>query len=151
MDDYETDLQLDDHNEVDVWAGEDEVSAAGMPEALWCDAGVKHHPPEPDSWVYRLADEVELQRLCSMGVLARAGEEAQLVTDKLTIKFVYDWRLKTFVNANGVERKRWLRRSRLGPSCQRVCIRGKTLRHIQSCNFHSYPQPTSSDVFAKGW
>ena len=84
MDDYETDLQMDDHNEIDLWAGEDEVATTGMPEALWCDAEVKQHPPEPDSWVDRLADEVELQRLCSMGVLARAGEEAQLVTDKLT-------------------------------------------------------------------
>jgi hypothetical protein len=37
MDDYETDLQIDDHNEVDVWAGEDEVATTGMPEALWCD------------------------------------------------------------------------------------------------------------------
>ena len=48
-----------------------------------------------------------------MGVLVRAGEEAAFVTDKLTTKFVYDWRLKTFVDGNGVERKRWLRRSRL--------------------------------------
>lgn len=29
MDDYETDLQLDDHNEVDVWTGEDDVSPTG--------------------------------------------------------------------------------------------------------------------------
>ena len=41
-----------------------------------------------------------------MGILARAGEEAQKVTDKLTTKLVYDWRLKTFVDENGVERKR---------------------------------------------
>jgi hypothetical protein len=57
MDDYETDLQLDDHNEVDVWTGEDDVSPTGMPEVLWCDADIKHHPPEPDSWVDRLADK----------------------------------------------------------------------------------------------
>ena len=113
LDDYETDLQMDDHNEIDLWAGDDEVATTGMPEAPWCDADVKQHPPEPDSWVDRLADEVELQRLCSVGVLVRAGEEAQLVTDKLTTKFVYDWRLKTFVDGNGVERKRWLRRPRL--------------------------------------
>ena len=48
---------MDDHNEIDVWAGEDEVATTGMPEALWCDADVKHHPPEPDSWVDRLADK----------------------------------------------------------------------------------------------
>jgi hypothetical protein len=113
MDDYETDLQMDDHNEIDVWAGEDEIATTGMPEAPWCDGDIKQHPPEPDSWVDRLADEVELQRLCSMGVLARAGDEAQLVTDKLTTKFVYDWRLKSFMDENGVERKCWLRRSRL--------------------------------------
>lgn len=46
---------MDDHNEIDVWAGEDEVATTGTPEALWCDADVKHHPPEPDSWVDRLA------------------------------------------------------------------------------------------------
>ena len=40
-DDYDTDLQLDDHDEVDVWAGEGEVAAAGMPEELWCDADAK--------------------------------------------------------------------------------------------------------------
>ena len=113
MDDYETDLQMDDHNEIDVWAGEDEVVTTGMPEALWYDGDIKQHPPEPDQWVDRLADEVELQRLCSMGVLARAGDEAQLVNDKLTTKFVYDWRLKSFMGENGLERKRWLRRSRL--------------------------------------
>ena len=61
MDDYETDLQMDDHNEIDVCAGEDEVATTGMPEALWCDADVKQHPPEPDSWVDRLADEVEVK------------------------------------------------------------------------------------------
>ena len=34
IDDYETDLQLDHHNQTDVWAGEDEVATTGMPEAL---------------------------------------------------------------------------------------------------------------------
>ena len=51
MDDYETDLQMDDHNEIDVWAGEDEVVTTGMPEALWYDGDIKQHPPEPDQWV----------------------------------------------------------------------------------------------------
>ena len=36
-------------------------------------------------------------------------------------------------------------------SSQWICISGKTHRHIQPCNFHSYPQPTSSDVFAEVW
>ena len=60
MDDYETGLQMDDHNEIDVWAGEDEIATTAMPEALWCDGDIKQHPPEPDGWVDRLADEVEL-------------------------------------------------------------------------------------------
>ena len=47
MDEYETDLPLDDHEEIDVWAGEDEVPAAGMPEEVWSDNGVKNHPAEP--------------------------------------------------------------------------------------------------------
>ena len=39
------------------------MSATGMPEELWSDNDVKSHPAEPDSWVDRLADQVELQRL----------------------------------------------------------------------------------------
>ena len=48
-----------------------------------------------------------------MGVLARAGDTAQLATERLTTKFVHDWRIKSCVDEKGVERKRWLRRSRL--------------------------------------
>ena len=113
MDEYEADLQLDDHEEIDVWAGEDEVQATGMPEELWSSNGVKNHPAEPEGWIDRLADQVELQRLCAMGVLRQAACGEEVVAEKLTTKFVYDWRLKDYKDKDGVQSKRWLRRSRL--------------------------------------
>jgi len=70
MDDYEADLRLDDHSDTDVWAGEDEITISGMPKALWCDDDTSKRPAEPEQWVDQLANQVELQRLCSMGVLA---------------------------------------------------------------------------------
>ena len=108
MDEYETDLQLDDHEEIDIWAGEDEVPATGMPEELWSDNGVKSHRAEPIDWQTRWNCSV-----CSMGVLTKAGEDREMVADKLTTKFVYDWRLKDYKDKDGVETKRWLRRSHL--------------------------------------
>ena len=74
MDDYDTDLQLDDQDETDVWAGEDQVSANGMLEELWSDNDSKQPPAEPPSWVDRLADNAELQRLCGMGVLSKVDD-----------------------------------------------------------------------------
>ena len=48
-----------------------------------------------------------------MGVLRKAGDEMGLVADKLTTKFVYDWRLKDYKGKDGLETKRWLRPSHL--------------------------------------
>ena len=47
-----------------------------------------------------------------MGVIADL-ETADMLLDKLTAKFVRDWRIKTKVNEDGAKVKRWLRRSRL--------------------------------------
>ena len=92
MDDYEHDLQMSDQDELDVWEDESMVVTTNMPEQLWTDGDPKHPPPEPDSSIDRLADDVELKRLCDMGVLVKAMDFDGQVDDKLTTKFVYDWR-----------------------------------------------------------
>ena len=69
MDDYETDLSMDDHVTENSWYGADEVALGSVPNDLWSDCPVGKHPDEPEQWVDRLADQVELTRLCSMKVL----------------------------------------------------------------------------------
>ena len=60
-----------------------------------------------------LAKKVEEQRLMRMNVMEKlTPEDAHL--DKLTTRFVHDWRVKPYVQADdGKTRKRWLRRARL--------------------------------------
>ena len=88
---------------------------ANMPEELWMDGDAKQPPPESNSHIDRLADDVELKRLCSMGVLVKTSDfdGPGQVEEKLTTKFVYDWRLREYTTADGQVYKRWLRRSRL--------------------------------------
>eukprot|EP00435_Cladocopium_sp_Y103_P004550 s92_g1.t1 len=71
MDEYDHDLQLDDHDNVNAWLEEekDDVQFDGAPDDLWANWPVDKQPPEPESWIDRIADKVELARLCSMGVL----------------------------------------------------------------------------------
>ena len=115
MDSYDEDPQLDDHCDYgDPWIDEDKVTASGMPEELWYDGDTTVQPPTPPSWIDRLADKVEIQRLCNMGVLMLESEYGTKVESKLTTRFVYDWRLKDYAGPDNNEpsRKRWLRRSR---------------------------------------
>ena len=71
MDDYESDLQMDDQDERDAWEGEETVSTTAMPQELWSSHDASQQPPEPTAEIDRLADQVELQRLLSMGVLVK--------------------------------------------------------------------------------
>ena len=77
MDDYEHDLQMSDQDELDLWEDEAAVVTTNMPEELWMDGDArmdgdaKHPPPEPSSHIDRFADDVELKRLCRMGVLVK--------------------------------------------------------------------------------
>ena len=96
-----------------VWEGEEAVSTATMPQELWSSHDTSQQPPEPAAEIDRLADQVELQRLLSMGVLVKACDYDKEVTDKLTTKCVYDWRLRDKQLENGETVKCWLRRSRL--------------------------------------
>lgn len=93
MDDYNTHLQLDDQDEVDIWAGEENVSTSHMTAKLWSNHDVSQQPPEPDPEVDKLADDVEMKRFLEMGVLVRACDYGKEVMEKLTTKCVYDWRL----------------------------------------------------------
>ena len=112
VDDYTTDLDLEEEDNEDVWAGEDDVKLQGIPMELWSDHPIDQQPPFPDRWIDDLADKVEIQRLREMEVLVLATECQDDPTGKLTTKFVRDWRLKSFSDDNG-ERKKWMRRSRL--------------------------------------
>ena len=113
VDDYTTDLDLEEEDNEDVWAGEDDVKLQGIPMELWSDHPIDKQPPFPDRWIDDLADKVEIQRLREMEVLVLATECQDDPTGKLTTKFVRDWRLKSFqmtmVNErNGCEDHDWL-------------------------------------------
>lgn len=113
MDDYNTHLQLDDQDEVDIWAGEENVSTSHMPAKLWSNHDVSQQPPERDPEVDQLADDVEMKRPLEMGVPVRACDYGKKVTEKLTTKCVYDWRLRDNVESDGSVTKCWFGRSRL--------------------------------------
>ena len=112
MDDNSTDLTVDDEidEEDEFWYGEDEVKLGDIPEALWSDAPTDVIPSHaPEAWIDELADQVEIQRLCSMKVLVRTGDCQGDVSGKLTTRFVRDWRLKPYGEQKNL---RWMRRSR---------------------------------------
>eukprot|EP00435_Cladocopium_sp_Y103_P065127 s2538_g27.t1 len=85
-----------------------------IPEELWSDEPLTRPPPEPLPEVDRKADEIEVQRLRAMGVLAELSEEEEKSLGTLTTRMVYDWRVKDYVDPKtNATRKRWMRRARL--------------------------------------
>ena len=94
MDGYSQGLQLDDHLEDDARLGEEEIKGDGMPSDLWNSGSLDQQPAQPPSWVDRLADEVELKRLCKMGVLPDDVANIPPKANSLVTKFVYDLRIK---------------------------------------------------------
>ena len=114
MDNYDDDLGLEKPDEtLELWAGEDDLQFNDVPEDLWSNFNMEQQPDEPPAWVDLLANELEISRLTSMGVLIKEELYAEKVTDSLTTKFVHDWRAKDFTLQSGEVVKRWLRRSRL--------------------------------------
>ena len=116
MDDYDSELRLDDHEVEDGWKDDDagEISLGEIPKELWSDCPIDRQPEAPEPWIDRLADMVELVRLCGMNVLEEVTVEQLTKEEHLTTKFAYDdWRLKDFTSKDGTSYKRWLRRSRL--------------------------------------
>jgi len=113
MDEYETDLRLDDHNLGDAWFDEDEIKFDKIPNELWSDAPLDKKPAEPGGDMGYLVDQVELSRLCGMHVLEEVDKSSLGQEQHLSTKFVRDWRAKKNVKENGGVCKRWLRRSRL--------------------------------------
>ena len=112
MDNYEDDPQLDGHMDYeDPWNAEDQLSGDSMSEALWSDVDPSVHPPAPPAWVDRLADSVELQRLCSMGVLMKEDDYKEPVHSKLTTRYGGQQDFKG-PNNDQPAVKKWLRRSR---------------------------------------
>ena len=113
-----------------IWHDEDMLQFTEVPEQLWSDAPIDVPPGPPDPWIDKLADQVEIARLLSMGVLQKRCDFGGMVEGSLTTRFVYDWRLKSYrsyeVKSENQEDgsasvssvKRWMRRSRF---VQRIC------------------------------
>ena len=98
-----TEVGDDVHYHMDQFFGEEEflawdeeaeeVTVAGVPEALWSSAPLDRVPADPPLSIDELADEVEEQRLLKMGVLeAMEGEKTGF--KRLTTRLVGDWRVK---------------------------------------------------------
>ena len=116
MDEYDNELQLDDHNNVDAWMEDEkeDFATADVPPELWSDFPIDRCPPTPDEYIDRIADRVELSRLCGMKVLVGGNVDGiDARSNTLTSRFVYDWRLKERLMPDGTTAKCWLRRSRL--------------------------------------
>ena len=55
MDEYQSDLSMDDHLTEDPWYGEDEIALVAVPNDLWSDCPLDKHPEEPEQWIDGLA------------------------------------------------------------------------------------------------
>ena len=109
MDDYEHELDISDNiPDVEFWEDEDKIEFKEVPNALWSTASLEKQPPSPETWVDQFADEVEIHRLLSMGVLQRKEECQDEVSGTLTTRSVHDWRIKEHPNGS----KMWMKRSR---------------------------------------
>ena len=148
MDDYDSELRLDDHEVEDGWKNDDvgEVSLGEIPEELWSDCPIDRQPETPEPWIDRLADMVELGRLCGMNVLEEVTAEQLTQEEHLTTKFVYDWRLKDFTSKDGTACKRWLRRSRLVAREFSFLERRSDTYSPATC---TYPEHSAYDLLAK--
>ena len=75
MDNYEHDPSMDSADDGfqgdDIWHDEDMLQFTEVPEQLWSDAPIDVPPGPPDPWIDKLADQVEIARLLSMGVLQK--------------------------------------------------------------------------------
>ena len=108
-DDYEHEMDVNDSTpDVEFWEDEDNLEFKDVPDALWSSASLEKQPPPLEQWVDQLADEIEIQRLLSMGVLQRKEECLDEISGSLTTRFVYDWRVKDHPSGS----KMWMRRSR---------------------------------------
>eukprot|EP00435_Cladocopium_sp_Y103_P011058 s2028_g2.t2 len=107
LDNYETELNWEeDEHEDDLWSGEDQLQFTEVPDSVWSSMPLDKAPPPPERWVDQIADEREIQRLLTMGVLEKASDEVEAET--LTTRFVYDWRIKQHKSGKMM----WMRRSR---------------------------------------
>ena len=83
-----------------------------VPDGVWSEEPLSRTPPKPSWEVELLADQVEESRLKRMGVIEDL-DDTRIGLDKLTTKFVRDWRVKTRQMPDGSTKKQWMRRSRL--------------------------------------
>ena len=113
MDEYQSDLRLDDHDMDDEWYDETEIAFGELPKELWSDNPLDQKPDDPSHEIDLIADQVELVRLCEMKVIEEVHADDLKDEEQLTTKFVRDWRVKDFTCEDGTTTKKWLRRSRL--------------------------------------
>ena len=72
----------------ELWVDEDQVKLGDVPDTLWSDAPLDKLPAAPELWIDQLADEVEINRLLSTGVLQRQADSELQPVGTLTTRFV---------------------------------------------------------------
>lgn len=73
MDDYSNETVGDtadvEADTDDFWVDEESLQFSKVLAALWLDAPIDVVPGQPEPWVDKLADEIEIKTLVEMGVL----------------------------------------------------------------------------------
>ena len=149
MDEYQHDLQLDDHNNVDMWMEEekDDLAANGMPAELWSDHPIDRCPPAPEESIDRIADRVELSRLwheCAYG--GKCGwHRCQ--------QQYFDFKIRVWLEVERSDYARWHNREMLAAPFTTggtwVFLLGKEVRHLCTSDLYAYSQFASNDVLAE--
>ena len=70
LDDWSSEPQLDaaddDGDKDDIWGDEETLQFSNVPKGLWSDSPINVVPGQPELWVDRLADEVEILKVRSV-------------------------------------------------------------------------------------
>ena len=61
-----------------------------IPEELWLDGTQEEKPKDPEDYIDKIADQLELGRLIKMEVIKQANDEDKNITRSVTTKFVRD-------------------------------------------------------------
>ena len=96
MDEYQSDLCLDDYDMNDEWYDETEIAFGELPKELRSDNPLDQKPDDPNHETDLIANQVELVRLCEMQVMEEVHADDLKDEEQLTTKFVKDWRVKDF-------------------------------------------------------
>ena len=76
MDEYDNELRIDDHElDGEFNDGDDDgFPTHDIPADLWSGSPADKYPDEPEAWIDRRTDMVELGRLCGMQVIEEVAD-----------------------------------------------------------------------------